>query len=351
MGMPTVIVMPLISQGLKPFLMEGQERPHGVTGNTSPNLHPGQGLRRWPWGRATPIFVGMESGPRGRGGRRLLLAAGLAAVGAGVYAVVIEPGWIEVVRSVEYMPMLRPGAPDLTLVHLSDIHVGSIGRRERRAIGIVNTARPDVIIISGDLVRGGGRPDALESFLSALHARQGKYLVWGNHDYWDGVPTTWGPEAVRRAGFKLLRNSSQTIRHAGGRIVIAGLDDPITGHDSLKLAMARVSRRDACILVTHSPEVVRSLGNWDIDLVLAGHTHGGQVRLPWIGALWVPFGTTDHIDGWFEVDPGVRLHVSRGLGWSWLPVRFLCRPAIDLITLRSGLPPGRVGRKSIIGRS
>ena len=351
MGMPTVIVMSLFRQGLRPFLMEGQEKPHGVTGNTSPNLHSGQGPMRWPGGGDTPIFVVMEFVPRGRWVRRLILAAGLVAAGVGVYAVRIEPDWIEVLRSVEYMPMLRPGAPDLTLVHLSDVHVGVIGRRERRAIDIVNAARPDLIVISGDLVRGGGRPAELESFLSALHARHGKFLVWGNHDYWDGVPKTWGPEVVRRAGFKLLRNSSQAIRFAGRRIVIAGLDDPITGHDSLKLAMTRVSRRDACILVTHSPEVVRSLGNWDIDLVLAGHTHGGQVRLPLMGALWVPYGTTDYIDGWFDVDPGVRLHVSRGLGWSWLPVRFLCRPAIDVITLRSGRPPGRSEAKNITGRS
>lgn len=269
----------------------------------------------------------------------------------GLYAALIELDWIEVLRSVEYMPMLSPDAPDLTLVHLSDIHIASIGRRERRAIAIVNTAQPDVIVISGDLVRSGVRPADLESFLAALRARSGKFLVWGHDDYRAGVPRTWGPEAVRRAGFTLLSNGSRKIRYPGGRIVIAGLDDPITGHDSLKLAMAHVARRDACILVAHSPEIAASLGNWDIDLVLAGHTHGGQVRLPVIGALWAPQGTTAHLEGWFDVDPGVRLHVSRGLGWSFLPVRLFCRPAIDVITLRSGRPPGRGSPKSIIGRS
>ena len=288
--------------------------------------------------------------PRGRWGRLVLLAL-VVTVSVGVYASLIEPDWIEEVRSVEYMPMLRPGAPDLTLVHLSDIHIGSIGRRERRAIEMVNATRPDLIVISGDLVRSGVRPRDLELFLAALRARSGKFLVWGNHDYWDKLPRTWGPEVVRRAGFTLLSNSSQRVPYAGGRIVIAGLDDSITGHDSLKLAMARVARRDACILLAHSPDIVRSLGNWDIDLVLAGHTHGGQVRLPVLGALWMPNGTTEHQDGWYDVDPGVRLHVSRGLGWSWLPVRFLCRPAIDVITLRAGRPPGVSPPKSVIGRS
>jgi len=281
----------------------------------------------------------------------VLLAAALSASGLGLDALLIEPNWIEVVRSVEYLPMLRPGAPDLTLLHLSDLHIRTIGYRERHAIEIINAARPDVIIVSGDLVRGGDHPRALESFLSSLHSRYGNFLVWGNHDYRDGLPGTWGPALVRRAGFTLLRNANSAVDYPGGRIVIAGLDDPITGHDNLRLAMARVSRRDVCVLVTHTPDIVRNLGNWDIDLVLAGHTHGGQVKLPFVGALYVPSGTRNHPEGWFDVPPGVRLHVSRGLGWSWLPVRFLCRPAIDVITLRAGMPPGQRAPRSIIGQS
>jgi predicted MPP superfamily phosphohydrolase len=292
----------------------------------------------------------MNLPPRSRAGRWVSLVGGLLALGVAVDATLVELNWIEVVRSVEYLPMTRPTAPDLTLVHISDIHIASLGYRERQAIEIINDARPDIIVVSGDLVRGANHPQELQTFLGSLRSRYGKFLVWGNHDYWDRVPGTWGPEVVARAGFTLLRNSSTALDYPGGRIVIAGLDDPITGHDNLRLAMSRVSRREACILVAHSPEVVRNLGNWDIDLVLAGHTHGGQVRLPIVGALWVPFGSRDHLEGWFDVPPGVRLHVSRGLGWSWLPVRFLCRPTIDIITLRAGTPTDKRAR-SIIGQS
>ncbi len=289
--------------------------------------------------------------PRTRGKRLLLVAAAIMAACAGVDALLIEPNWIEVVRSVEYLPMVRPGAPDLTLVHLSDIHIGSLGYRERRAIQIVDDARPDLIVVSGDLVRGGDHPRDLQEFLSSLRSRYGNFVVWGNHDYWDGVPGAWGPEVVRRAGFTLLTNSSRAITYPGGRIVIAGLDDPVTGHDNLRLAMSRVLRQDLCILVAHTPDIVSSLGNWDIDLVLAGHTHGGQVRLPLVGPLYIPYASREYLEGWFNVPPGARLHVSRGLGWSWLPVRFLCRPTIDVITLRAGQPPGQRVPKSIIGQS
>jgi predicted MPP superfamily phosphohydrolase len=285
-----------------------------------------------------------------RAARWGMLGAGILLCGMAVDATLVEPSWIEVIRSLEYLPMIRPLAPDLTLVHISDIHIAALGYRERRAIEIINDAHPDLIVISGDLVRGGDHPEELRSFLGALRSRYGKFLVWGNHDYRDQVPETWGPDVVERAGFTLLRNSSRSIVYPGGRIVIAGIDDPVTGHDNLRLAMAQVSRKDACILVAHSPDIVRNLGNWDIDLVLAGHTHGGQVRLPVVGALYIPYATRDYQQGWFDVPRDVRLHVSRGLGWSWLPVRFLCRPTIDIITLRAGAAPGKRAR-SIIGQS
>jgi uncharacterized protein len=255
-------------------------------------------------------------------------------------AFLVEPNWIQVRRSVEYLRPLRSTVPDVTLVHLSDLHIGQLGMRERRAIDLINQAHPDLIVITGDLTRSGSSPHALGVFLSSLHARHGVFMVWGNHDHWDGAATGWGPEVVRGARVTILDNESRRIDLPRGHFYLAGVDDPITGHDNLRRAMAHVPHRAPTILLAHTPEIVRSLGHWGINLVLAGHTHGGQVRLPWIGALWVPYGTRDFLDGWFDVDHGARLHVNPGLGMSWLPVRFLCRPVIDLITLRGGLPPG-----------
>jgi uncharacterized protein len=268
-----------------------------------------------------------------------------------VDAVVVEPSWIETVRSIEYVAGLPARAPDLTLVHISDPHIVQIGLRERRAIDLINDARPDLIVLSGDLTREGSRPADLEKFLGALRSRYGTYAVWGNHDYWDRAAITWGPETLRRSGVTLLRNGNVRLPWPGGRVVIAGVDDPVTGRDNLKEAMHGVPREDVCILISHSPEIAPSLGNWDIDLVMAGHTHGGQIRLPGIGALYVPPGTRDFVEGWFNVQGGARLHVSQGLGWSYLPVRFFCRPRIDVITLRGGRPPGLRVTRSILGRS
>src|SRR5207247_10246147 len=99
-----------------------------------------------------------------------------------------EPRLSEVVRWVEVLPIIRPLAPDLTVVHISDIHIASLGYRERRAIEIIDDAHPDIIVISGDLVRGPDHPEELRSFLGALRARYGKFVVWGHHGDGDRVP-------------------------------------------------------------------------------------------------------------------------------------------------------------------
>ncbi|MBI4169804.1 MAG: metallophosphoesterase [Acidobacteria bacterium] len=287
----------------------------------------------------------------GRPTRFLLVVCLASGAALMIDAFLVEPDWIEVHRSVEFIPAMPASQPDLTIVHLSDLHVGRFGLRERRALAMVNDARPDLILVSGDLTRRGATPADLERFLGALRSRYGNFAVWGSHDHRDGVATGWGPESLERAGFTLLRNSSVRLPRAAGRIHVAGLDDPASGHDNLSRAMARVPRRDVCILLSHTPEIVRYLGNWDIDLVFAGRTHGGQVRLPLLGAIWVPPGTRGFLEGWYDAGPGVRLHVSRGLGWSFLPARLLCRPRIDRITLRGGTGPGggdggRVTRRS-----
>jgi hypothetical protein len=266
-------------------------------------------------------------------------------------AFLVEPGWIEVNRTIEFVPAIPASQPDLTIIHLSDLHIGRLGTRERRAAAMINEARPDLILISGDLTRHGATPEDLEGFLGALRSTYGKFAVWGNEDYRGGVATDWGPVSLKRAGFRLLRNESVRLPRTAGRIHVAGLDDPVSGHDNLSLAMARIPRRDVCILLSHTPEIVRYLGNWDIDLVFAGHTHGGQVRLPLLGALWVPPGTRGFLEGWYDAGRGVRLHVSRGLGWSLVPARLLCRPRIDRITLRGGSGPERAGGGRAIRRS
>jgi predicted MPP superfamily phosphohydrolase len=256
-----------------------------------------------------------------------------------VDALWVEPDWIEVTHHLEYVAAWRRSAPDLVLVHVSDPHVERMGRRERRAIEQIAACRPDVIAITGDLVRGARDPESLARFLAALTARRGTFAVWGSHDHRSGLASPRGEALLRSAGVVLLDNAHRRIATPSGPLVIAGVDDPSSGADNLGRALKGVAREDLTILLSHSPEIAGALGNHDVDLMLSGPTHGGQVRLPFLGAILTPPGTRGFEDGWFDADGGARLHVSRGLGWSGLPLRFLCRPRLDVITLRGGAPP------------
>jgi predicted MPP superfamily phosphohydrolase len=261
-----------------------------------------------------------------------------------VDAAIVEPDWVEVTHHLEYVPSLRRSVPDLVVVHLSDPHVERMGRRERLALERIAACRPDLVAVTGDLVRGGSNLEALEAFLAALPERR-TFVVWGNHDHASGLAGPAGRALLQRAGVVLLDNAHRRIATAAGPVVVAGVDDPSIGLDNLARALAGVARGDLTVLLSHSPEIAGALGNRDVDLMLSGHTHGGQVRLPLLGAILLPDGTRLFEDGWFDADGGARLHVSRGLGWSGLPVRFLCRPRIDVITLRGGAPPSPPHRR------
>jgi predicted MPP superfamily phosphohydrolase len=278
------------------------------------------------------------------------VVAGLAAAcllsGAVLFvdAVWVEPDWIEVTHHLEYVPAWRRSAPDLVLVHLSDPHVERMGRRERRALDLIAAARPDLIAITGDLVRDGSDPEALERFLAALPAKRRVFAVWGTRDHASGLAGPAGEALLARAGIVLLDNAHRRIETAAGPLVVAGVDDPSSGRDNLGRALAGVAREDVTLLLSHGPEIAGALGNRDVDLMLSGDLQGGPIRLP-LPALLLPSGTRAFEDGWFDADGGARLHVSRGLGSPGLPLRFLCRPRLDVITLRGGLKPSPPHRR------
>ena len=270
----------------------------------------------------------------------ILLATGLSSGAVLAWdAFVVEPDLLEASHHLEYVSAWRRGAPDLTLVHLTDLHVERLGERERRLIAIVNGSRPDVVVVTGDLLQEHGDRAALETVLASLRAARGKFLVWGNHDHAARLPEEGGAALARRAGFVPLANANARLATPAGPLVVAGVDDPATGRDNLRRALTGVARADLTILLSHSPEIVRNLGAWDVDIVLAGHTHGGQIVPPLFGPLWMPDGTRPYIEGWFDVSGDARLHVSRGVGTSGLPARFLCPPRVDVITLRGGPDP------------
>jgi hypothetical protein len=170
-----------------------------------------------------------------------------------------------------------------------------------------------------------------------LKCRQ-RYAILGNHDVLVGPEKV--TDALRQHGITLLRNSFMPIERTGGRFWLAGLDDPVVGNPDPGAAIPASIRNvpnEPVVLLCHAPDYVDNLltrpEGGSVSLVLSGHTHGGQVRLPLMRPLFLPAFGQKYVSGWFRFG-NLQLHVNRGLGTVGMPFRFLCPPEISLLTLR-----------------
>lgn len=260
---------------------------------------------------------------RGAGSTALL---GASAGGWGIFA---EPRWVDWTQHELHIPGLGPEEDGLRVVHLSDIHCSPMTEPGYidRGIERINTLEPDLVVITGDLVTEyPDYGDLLCASLGRLRARRGVYAILGNHDWWLGGPRI--SRGLERHGVDHLYNSSRTL----GSLKLVGIDDHWTGHADLDRAMAGVSTQDPTLLLMHSPDLVVPASEAKIDVALAGHTHGGQVRIPWYGALIVP-SRLGYEQGFYEYG-GTTMYVNRGYGTLDLRVRTFCRPEVATFTLR-----------------
>jgi uncharacterized protein len=286
---------------------------------------------------------------------RRLARWGLAAAGVGAaalaYATQVESTWLEVTRRELPLPRLPAALDGLRVAHLSDFHLSQIVSREYLAgcVAAAMTERADLILLTGDFVTRKARyvPE-ITGLLSPLRAPFGVWAVLGNHDMKVGAAAV--SAAVEASGARMLRNRHERLSVRGVELWLAGVDCP--HHEQYRLTdprragWARVYRRmlnsalDGIpaegfrILLAHTPDVIRDAARRGVDLMFSGHTHGGQVRFPLVGATVVPsrYGHR-YAAGAFRVE-GTTLYVSRGLGTVRFPMRFLCRPELTIHTLR-----------------
>ena len=242
-----------------------------------------------------------------------------------------------VVRDTVALAGFAAPAP-LHIALLSDIHVAGPDMppaRVARIVGQVNAEAPDLVLIAGDFV--SDKPTAWQHYptaeavapLAGLHARLGVYAVPGNHDHDRGIAAV--SAALAQVGVHVLRNQAVRV----GPITLAGFDDFVSGHARAKPVLADVARLGGpVVMLSHSPGILMRLPE-SRGLLLAGHTHCGQIRLPLYGAF-IP-GTTL---GWRYScgrvdDPGRTTIVTGGLGTSVMPLRFWAHPEIRMITVQA----------------
>ena len=253
-----------------------------------------------------------------------------------VYALRVEPYHVGITRLEIPVRNLPPMFDGMTLVQISDLHFGTWMTADRLAAIVcrINDLQADCIVITGDFVSRINQQLAHELTISlkALEASYGIYGVFGNHDHWSNAKAVW--DAVTAAGVRLLINENITIERDGRTLHIAGVDDIWENEHDLDAALDGVPSDSCVILLAHEPDFVDQVApDGRIALQLSGHTHGGQVRLPLIGAPILPVLGTKHDVGLYTVD-GMNLYVNRGIGMMSPYVRFRCPPEITHITLR-----------------
>ena len=211
--------------------------------------------------------------------------------------------------------------------NLSDLHTSGLGRRERRLLALLDAEQPSVIVITGDTVTWGRHPyDQIRPLLSRLHAPLGVWLVRGN---WENEYPLHNERAFySQLGIHFLLNEARPIRPD---VWLVGLDDPSSGRPNFEAALSTVPAGSYVIAAFHAPAFFDQIAE-RVPLALAGHTHGGQVRLPLIPVFWLPRGSGRFLEGWYA-ESGSLMYVSRGIGTTFLPIRFRCSPELAIITV------------------
>lgn len=287
----------------------------------------------------------MEDHPKHSLTRRQFLGlSGAAAAGLLVYSGEFERHHLEVTQRTVHLARLAPEMDGLRIAQLSDIHYEQYTEPGfiRAVVAEINRQAPDLMLFTGDYVSEGPMPSqygAKSSYpcaeiLAGVQCPQ-RWAVLGNHDASVGPHTV--TDALESHGLPVLANRHVPFEKNGARLWIAGVEDIGMQSPDLNLAAPRglQQKNEPVILLAHEPDyadtVVRHGG---VDLMLSGHSHGGQVRVPFLGPLYVPPLGRKYVEGLFPLTNGLQLYVNRGVGAVGVPFRFNCRPELTMITLR-----------------
>ncbi len=251
-----------------------------------------------------------------------------------------ELGLTRLELPLRYLPRALDG---LSLLHVTDLHLTEGTHPADAIVPLLAGLEYDLTVYTGDLADDEGGMRALAPLLHALRPREGAFAVLGNHDHYHYRHATGeGPRSndlgpllrmLEEGDVRLLDNTNAALYDGALRIV--GVDDPALGLDRLGDAFAGVPGDAATLLLAHSPDVLMRLGRYRPGLLLAGHTHGGQLRVPGLG----PIGSVSVLPRRYSmgayVYDGVQTYVSRGVGTSGAPARWNCPPEVTVIRLRS----------------
>lgn len=246
----------------------------------------------------------------------------------GCYSIFIEPNKLEV----NHYKIQDTQLKGIKVVFASDFHIKPYQqKRLDKIIELINAETPDLVLSAGDFVSGHNEKmtmpiEDIAKSLGKVKSKYGFYTTLGNHDTWQDAERI--TKALEANGIKVLANENVPIQLSNQKFYIAGIEDLMTGKPDIYKAINGV--KAPTILLTHSPDMFVKVPE-NINLTLAGHTHGGQIRLPFIGPIFTASNFGDKYSKGLIEENGRKLITTTGIGTSILPVRFNCLPEIVVI--------------------
>lgn len=260
----------------------------------------------------------------------ILLSCGIA-----FYSFYIEPFRL----TIDTLSLESSLSQEVRIVQVSDIQISRHYTTEdfEKVVQAVNRQQPDILLFTGDLYENYAsyRDDKeLISLLSQMDAKYGKFAIWGNRDYGGGAVRKY-ESILAQSGFTLLTNASVSIPVSDtDTVFLAGLDDALLGQPDIAPILEQLPKEENTytILMTHEPDTAEQYAQMGFDLIVSGHSHGGQVKIPFFPTMTTHLGKR-YIDGLYPLNDQTQLYVNSGIGTSRIPVRFRVPPEITLLLL------------------
>jgi predicted MPP superfamily phosphohydrolase len=259
----------------------------------------------------------------------------VAALSIAVYGSTLRRKWVRVVHVDIPIAGLSPELDGYRIAHISDLHIGNFDTKERglQWVERVNGLDPDLVAVTGDLVTTGTSHYAdVAEVLGAARGRDGVFVSLGNHDQWDPDHLT---RLIEAKGPRVLRNAWTRVNRGGAELIVAGIDDRMTGKDDIEATLAARPPRTPTVLLSHYPDFFPQAADRHVDLVLSGHTHGGQIAVPFMARRASLSTLARQMRHGLHVREASRLYVHAGLGTTGPPFRLGIPPEIAVLVLRS----------------
>ncbi|QFT88670.1 putative metallophosphoesterase [Bacillus sp. THAF10] len=275
--------------------------------------------------------------------KRIFTSLFLAFLAGGVgyyYARYIEPKQMNKLHHKIVHKKIPKSFSGIKIAQFSDTHIGHYFDRAEleKVVRLVNEEQPDIVFFTGDLMDNPLEYDRsynLINILDKIQAPLGKFAIYGNHDH-GGYGTETYEAIMDKSGFTVLKNTNTFIELIDkSRIYIAGVDDLMLGRPDFKETLKNIPDDAYTILLAHEPDAAKAISEeFKVDLQLSGHSHGGQVQIPFVGPLITPPLGSNYYEGFYYLND-MTLYVNKGLGTTRQPYRFLSPPEITFFTLKT----------------